>query len=39
MAYGFVTSKEYAPLMELRINKLTDGTSAVLIPAEIASME
>ena len=39
MAYGFVTSKEYAPLMELRINKLTDGAHAVLIPAEIAPME
>lgn len=39
MAYGFVTSEEYAPIMELRINELTDGTHAVLIPAEIAVME
>ena len=39
MAYGFVTSEEYAPLMELRINELTDGAHAVLIPAEIAVME
>ena len=36
MAYGFVTSEEYAPLMELRVNELTDGAHAVLIPAEIS---
>ena len=39
MAYGFVTSEEYAPLMELRVNQLTDGAHAVLIPGEIAVME
>ena len=39
MAYGFVTSKEYAPLMELRVNELTDGAHAVLIPAEITPIE
>lgn len=38
MAYGFVTSEEYAPLMELRVNTLTDETHAVLIPGEIAAM-
>ena len=38
-AYGFITSKEYAPLMELRINKLADGAHAVLIPAEITLKE
>jgi len=38
MAYGFVTSEEYAPLMELRVNQLTDGTHAVLIPGEITAM-
>lgn len=38
MAYGFVTSKEYAPLMELRVNTLTDETHAVLIPGEITAM-
>lgn len=38
LAYGFVSSKEYAPLMELRVNELTDDTHAVLIPAEIAPM-
>jgi|TARA_B110001452_G_scaffold265039_1_gene269050 hypothetical protein len=38
MAYGFVTSEEYAPLMELRVNQLTDGTHAVLIPGEITTM-
>ena len=32
MAYGFVTPEEYAPLMELRVNQLTDGAHAVLIP-------
>ena len=39
MAYGFVTSEEYAPLMELRVNQLTDGSHAVLIPGEITVME
>ena len=39
MAYGFVTSEEYAPLMELRVNQLTDGAHAVLIPGELAAME
>ena len=39
MAYGFVTSKEYAPLMELRVNELTDGAHAVLIPAEITPIK
>lgn len=39
MAYGFVTSKEYAPLMELRVNELTDGAHVVLIPAEITPIE
>jgi uncharacterized protein (DUF1330 family) len=38
MAYNFVTSEEYAPLMELRVNSLTDETHAVLIPGEIAAM-
>jgi uncharacterized protein (DUF1330 family) len=38
LAYGFITSKEYAPLMELRVNELTDGAYAVLIPGEL-SME
>lgn len=38
LAYGFITSKEYAPLMELRVNELTDGAHAVLIPGEL-SME
>ena len=38
LAYGFVTSEEYAPLMELRVNTLTDDTHAVLIPGEIAAM-
>jgi len=35
MAYGFVTSEEYAPLMELRISELTTAAHAVLIPGEI----
>lgn len=39
LAYGFITSEEYAPLMELRINQLTDGAQAVLIPGEISGLE
>tara|TARA_B100000767_G_C19774781_1_gene541935 strand:+ start:3324 stop:3638 length:315 start_codon:yes stop_codon:yes gene_type:complete len=38
MAYDFVTSAEYAPLMKLRVNTLTDDTHAVLIPGEITAM-
>ena len=39
LAYGFITSKEYAPLMDLRVNSLTDAAHAVLFPKEIADME
>lgn len=34
-AYGFITSEEYAPLIQLRVNELTTGGRAVLFPAEV----
>ena len=35
LAYNFINSEEYAPLMKLRINELTTGTKAILFPAEV----
>lgn len=38
LAYGFVTSDEYAPLMKLRVNELTNGGRAILFPKEVPEL-
>ena len=35
LAYSFIKSEEYAPLMKLRVNELTTDGRAVLFPGEI----
>ena len=38
LAYNFITSEEYAPLMALRINELTTGSKAMLFPGEVPDL-
>ena len=39
LAYGFVTSEEYAPLMKLRVNELTTDNRALIFPGEIPDLK
>ncbi|MEO1651987.1 MAG: DUF1330 domain-containing protein [Bacteroidota bacterium] len=37
-AYGFISSEEYAPLIDLRVNELTQGGRSYIFPSEIAEI-